>query len=199
VARHDALPWWLGPASRLNMLLLRAGLRIGSQHILTVPGRTSGRPRSTPVSLVTLDDVRYVVSGEGLAWVKNARAAGWAELFRAGRRERVGLTELPANQRGPILRAFWYQVPHGRPYIARFFGLAPVAGPDDFEAAAPRCPVFRIDVPAGELLAATRSSVVALRCRFGRDRSARRTTPTGGCQSPERGYRAGDRPRDLGE
>jgi hypothetical protein len=145
MARHDALPWWLGPASRLNMLFLRLGARIGSQHILSVPGRTTGRLRSTPVSLVTLDGARYVVSGEGLAWVKNARVSGWAELFRAGRRERVSLTELPPAERGPILRAFWHQVPHGRQYIAMFFGLAADASADDFEAAAPSCPVFRID------------------------------------------------------
>jgi hypothetical protein len=81
--------------------------------------------RSTPVSLVTLDGVHYVVSGEGLSWVKNARAAGWAELYRAGRRERVSLTELPADEHGPILRAFWQQVPQGRPFIARLSGLAP--------------------------------------------------------------------------
>lgn len=145
MARHEALPWWLGPASRMNMLLLRLGLRVGSQHILSVRGRRTGRLRSTPVSLVALDGVRYVVGGEGLSWVKNARAAGSAELLRAGRRERVGLTELPPNERGPVLRAFWHQVPQGRPFIARLFGLAPDSTADDFEAAAPRCPVFRID------------------------------------------------------
>ena len=107
--------------------------------------------RSTPASLVTLDGVRYVVSGEGLAWVKNARAAGWAELLRARRGERVSLTELPPDERGPILRAFWYQVPAGRSFIARLFGLAPDASADDFEAAALRCPVFRIG-PSHETL-----------------------------------------------
>jgi hypothetical protein len=47
--------------------------------------------------------------------------------------------------RVPILREFWHQVPHGRPFIARLFGLASDATADDFEAAAPRCPVFRLD------------------------------------------------------
>src|ERR1035437_2185572 len=70
---NEALPRWLGPASRVNMWLLRRGLRIGTQHVLSVPGRKSGLMRSTPVSLVTLDGVRYIVSGEGLAWVANAR------------------------------------------------------------------------------------------------------------------------------
>ena len=138
------LPRWLGPASRLNLLVLRLGLKIGTQHILSVPGRMTGRMRSTPVSAVTLDGVRYVVSGEGLAWAKNARVAGWGELLRARRRERVSLTELPPDERGPILRAFWYQVPAGRSFIARLFGLAPDASADDFEAAAPSCPVFRV-------------------------------------------------------
>jgi len=35
-------------------------------------------------------------------------------------------------------------VPQGRRYITRLFGVAADAGPDDFEAAASRCPVFRI-------------------------------------------------------
>jgi deazaflavin-dependent oxidoreductase (nitroreductase family) len=141
MARNDALPWWLGPASRLNTLLLRAGMPIGTQHVLTIPGRKSGRPRSTPVSVVT----RYVVSGEGLAWVKNARAAGRGEIQRGGKRETVRLRELATTERGPILRAFWHQVPHGRPFVARLFGLAPDATADDFEAAAARCPVFGLD------------------------------------------------------
>lgn len=139
-----SLPWWLGPASRVNMLMLRMGLRIGTQHVLSVPGRKTGRLRSTPVSLVTVDGTRHVVSGEGLGWVKNARASGWGELLRARRRERVSLTELPEDERGPILRAFWYQVPQGRRFITRLFGLSADAGPDDLEAAAARCPVFRI-------------------------------------------------------
>jgi hypothetical protein len=144
MARDRRLPWWLGPTSQFNALLLRLGLRIGTQHLLSVPGRSTGRMRSTPVSLVTVYGARHVVSGEGLAWVKNARAAGWGELFRAGRRERVSMTELSADERAPVLRAFWHQVPHGRPFIARFFGLAPDASADDFAAAAPRCPVFRL-------------------------------------------------------
>jgi hypothetical protein len=139
------LPRWLGPASRANTWLLRRGLRIGTQHVLSVPGRKSGLMRSTPVSLVSLDGKRYVVSGEGLAWVTNARVAGWGTLERARRTERIALIELPPDERGPILRAFWQQVPQGRSFIARLFGLAAKATADDFEAAAPRCPVFRVD------------------------------------------------------
>jgi hypothetical protein len=103
--------------------------------------------RSTPVSLVTLDGARYIVSSQGMEWVKNARAAGWVTLERAGRRERATLSELAPAERGPILRAFWHKVPQGRPFIARLFGLPSDTSADDFEAAAPRCPVFRLDPP----------------------------------------------------
>ena len=142
---HDALPRWLPIAARVNTLLLRAGIPIGSQVVLTVTGRRTGRARRTPVSLVELAGHRHVVSGEGTAWVVNARAAGVAEIARGRRRERVRLVELPMAERGAVLRAFWHQVPHGRPFIARLFGLRPDATADDFEAAGPRCPVFRLD------------------------------------------------------
>src|SRR5262245_24420531 len=114
---HAALPRWLPVAARVNALLLRAGLPIGSQVVLTVTGRRSGRPRSTPVSVVELHGHRHVVSGEGTAWVRNARASGAAEITRGRRHERVQLVEIPIAERGAVLRAFWHQVPHGRPFI----------------------------------------------------------------------------------
>ena len=141
----SGLPAWLGPVSRLNVLFLGLGLKIGTQHLLIVRGRKTGRLRSTPVSLVMLDGHRYIVSAESLSWVMNARAAKWVELVRGGRRERVKLTELATAERGPVLRAFWYQVRGGRRFIAQLFGLPANASPEDFEAAAPRCPVFRIE------------------------------------------------------
>lgn len=144
-AAEQQLPRWLRPASRFNRLLLRLGLPIGTQHVITVVGRKSGKPRSTPVSVVTVAGERFVVSGRGVVWVENARAAGWADLERSRRRERVRLIEVPVGERGPVLRAFWQQVPHGRPFIARILGLAPDADAAAFEAAAPVCPVFRLE------------------------------------------------------
>jgi len=144
-AHPGRLPAWLGPVSRLNVVFLRLGIKIGTQHLLIVPGRKTGRLRNTPVSLVTLDGHRYIVSAESLSWVKNARAAEWVDLLRGGHRERVRLTELGPNERSPVLRAFWHQVRGGRRFIARLFGLPANATADDFAAAAPSCPVFRID------------------------------------------------------
>jgi deazaflavin-dependent oxidoreductase (nitroreductase family) len=135
-------PWMV----RLNVAMLRGGLKIGSQHLLSVRGRKSGKLRSTPVSIATLDGSRYIVAAfADAAWVANVRAAGSATLARGRSVEAIQLTELPTDERGPILRAFLQQVRGG----ARFFGSADA---DAVVAAPDRYPVFRLvssgDIPA---------------------------------------------------
>jgi len=129
-------PSWM---VRLNVAFLRRGLAVGSQHLLSVRGRKSGVIRTTPVSLVTVDETRYVVAAFAEAdWVKNVRAAGAGSLSRGRDQETVGLVELPDSQRGPVLRAFLAQVRGG----VRFFDSA---DPDAVVASAGRYPVFRVD------------------------------------------------------
>ena len=126
---------------RLNVAVLRRGLKIGTQHLLSVRGRRSGIERVTPVSLVTVDGSRYIVAAFADAdWVRNVRAAGSGSLARGRDRETVRLVELPEPERGPILRAFLAQVRGG----TRFFDSA---DPETVVASAARYPVFRIDVP----------------------------------------------------
>ncbi len=137
------LPPMLKYGNRLVMFLNRAGLAAGPPRILTVPGRVSGEPRSTPVSIVNLEGSRYIVAGQRMEWVKNVRAAGQGELQHGRKREYVTFAELPELERGPILRAYWHQHSQGRKIAARIFEAGDGAGPDDFEAAAPRCVVFQ--------------------------------------------------------
>jgi ring-1,2-phenylacetyl-CoA epoxidase subunit PaaA len=86
--------------------VLRRGLAVGSQHLLTVPGRRTGIPRSTPVSIVLVEGERHIAAAfEDAAWVKNVREAGGRTLARGRRIERVGLAELAVDRRDPILRA----------------------------------------------------------------------------------------------
>jgi deazaflavin-dependent oxidoreductase (nitroreductase family) len=133
--RVDPPPAWL---VRLNSALLRRGLRIGSQYLLTVPGRTSGLPRSTPISIATVDRERYIVAAfSEAAWVQNVRASGAGTLRRGRTIEEVTLSEVPVEDRGPILRSFLQQVRGG----VRFFGRQT---PGQVEAGAERYPVFRI-------------------------------------------------------
>jgi hypothetical protein len=141
------LPWWLKYANRVIIPLNRLGLALGTQHVLTVPGRKTGRPHSTPVSLLTVDGRRYICSLPGTDWVKNARAAGWGILARGRRRERIALVELPAEERVPVLREFPRQVPHGVQFFVTVGAVRPPADPEAFAAAAPLLTVIRIDPP----------------------------------------------------
>ena len=124
---------------KLNVAMLRRGLAIGSQHLLSVVGRSSGEVRTTPVSLASVEGERYIVAAFADAnWVKNVRAAGEGTLTRRRIDEHVRLVELPVGERGPVLRAFLTQVRGG----ARFFGGR---GADEIDASAERYPVFRIE------------------------------------------------------
>lgn len=138
------LPPMLKYGNAAVKILNRLGIPAGPPRILTVRGRVSGEPRSTPVSIVTLNGARYVVAGRRMDWVKNVRAAGEGELQRGRRHEKVSFTELPEDQRGPVLRAYWHQHSQGRKVAARIFEAGENAGADEFEAAAPRCAVFRL-------------------------------------------------------
>ena len=146
MSANGKLPRWLKPANRVVIALNRLGLAIGTQHVLAIPGRKTGKLRRTPVSLLTVDGRRYIVTALETDWVKNARAAGWGSLARGRTEERVALVELPVAERGPILREFPRQVPHGVQFFERVLGLP--GDPEAFAAAAPQCPVFRVDRPA---------------------------------------------------
>jgi deazaflavin-dependent oxidoreductase (nitroreductase family) len=132
-------------ANRVIIALQRVGLPLGTMHLLTVRGRRTGQPRTTPVSPLTVAGQRYVIGGYAKAdWVRNARAAGEAVLSRGRRRQRVRLVELPLEQRAPVLREFPAQVPHGVDMFLRT-GAVDEPTPDGFAAAAPRVAVFRIE------------------------------------------------------
>jgi deazaflavin-dependent oxidoreductase (nitroreductase family) len=141
-------PGWLKPANKMLMVMLRLGLPI-SRHespvVLTVPGRKSGKPRSTPITPMAVDGERYVVNGyPGADWVNNVRAAGEATLTQGRRAERVRMTELPPDEARPVLRAFPAAVPTGVDLMKRA-GVLTSGTPDELEGLAGRLPVFRID------------------------------------------------------
>jgi len=124
------------------------GVVIGTMRLLSVPGRKSGKMRTTPVSPLTVDGQRYIVGGlEGADWVKNARAAGWGVLARGRKVEWVSLVELPVEERGPVLREFPLRVPHGVGFFRQLYGVS--GDPEEFAALAPRCPVFRVEEARG--------------------------------------------------
>src|SRR4051812_42696352 len=67
--------------------LLRLGRLLGPNALLTVRGRKSGEPRTTPVALVEVKGRRWVIGTFGdTHWVRNLRAAGEASIL-VGRRD----------------------------------------------------------------------------------------------------------------
>lgn len=141
-------PWWLKPMNKVFMAAMRLGLaRFGGEgpEVLTVPGRTSGKPRSTPITPFTVDGKRYVVGGfPGADWVRNVRAAGVVTLTKGRRSEAVRVVELPPDEARPLLRAFPVLVPTGVSFMKNA-GLVSEGRPEEFEALAGRCAVFRFD------------------------------------------------------
>jgi hypothetical protein len=140
-----ALPRWLKPVNRVIVLLQRLGIAFLSFHLLSVPGRRTGRLRTTPVSPFSVEGRRYIVSFGQTEWVRNARAAGWGILARGRRRQRVRLLALDLEERRPILRQFPVQVPAGVRFFVQVGAVRPPADPDAFAEAAPVLAVFRVE------------------------------------------------------
>jgi F420H(2)-dependent quinone reductase len=142
------LPRWLKPANRIVKLLHRAGVPLGTIHVITIPGRTSGEPRSTPVSPLTIDGRRYVIAGlANSSWAKNARAAGHGQLSKGRAHEDVDLIEVTDPElRRKVMVAFPSEVPHGVQFFVRI-GLVRSADPAEFAAASDEVNVFEICAP----------------------------------------------------
>src|SRR6266536_2532100 len=98
-------PLFIRLGNALTTMLLRRVVRMATTTLLTVPGRKSGLPRTTPVTVIEHDGGRYVQSPFGeVDWVRNLRAAGTATLTRGRHSETVSAIELTAEQAAPILR-----------------------------------------------------------------------------------------------
>ena len=121
--------------------LAKAGLTGPRTHVLTVPGRASGKPWSTPVSIVRIGGERWLVAPYGdRNWVKNARAAGRVELRRGRRRERLSVEELPPADAVRVLQEYYRRGRVTRP----FFAVTLDAPTEAWLAEAPSHPVFRL-------------------------------------------------------
>lgn len=125
--------------------LARLGLAGKRTHILTVPGRRSGRRYSTPVQLVIQDDERWLVAPYGeREWVKNARAANEVELTRAGRTTHYAIEEIGPDKAAPVLRQYLRTTP----VVKGYFDATADAPLKEFAAEASRHPVFQLAAAA---------------------------------------------------
>ncbi len=139
-------PRYLKPMNKVMMAVQKLGVPTGPAMVLTVPGRKSGKPRSTPMTPFQVDGDLYVVAG----------------LSRCGLgRQRPGGRHRHAQQRPPVAagpdrgtdcgtgppdtRVYPVEVPVGVAF-AKSSGMVVDGTPDEFEALAGRIAVFRFDL-----------------------------------------------------
>lgn len=123
----------------------RLGIKAGPVAVITVPGRKSGQPRSTPVTPWVVDGTRYIVAGIGTSdWSRNARAAGAGTLTSGRTTTRVRLTEVtdPALKERVVV-AFGTENPGGGSFL-RQIGVAPDRTREGLAAAVPHVAVFEV-------------------------------------------------------
>lgn len=144
MAKNSQIPWFLPLANTMVKTLLRAGVKLTGpgrcpMYLITVRGRKSGQPRTTPIAIVEQDGNRYLLTPYGAVdWVRNLRAAGEATLTRGRHPEQIRAVELPEDQAGLVLRRF---METGNPII-RLFGVTGETAPEDIEHLAASHPVF---------------------------------------------------------
>jgi deazaflavin-dependent oxidoreductase (nitroreductase family) len=122
--------------------LLRKGAGPPGLYLLTVPGRKTGIPRTTPVAPVQDREGRWLVAPfRPDGWAQNARAAGRVTLSRGRTTETFTATELGPAEAAPILKRYLAEHPRT---VGAYFDVGKDATLADFAAEAPRHPVFRL-------------------------------------------------------
>ena len=143
-------PAFVRASNPLTRRLLRLGLPMGPNVLLTVRGRTSGLPRSAPVAIAEFDGHRWIIAAYGdVQWVRNLRAAGEGEVSKRSHTEHILARELSVTEALAFYRDTMPAFVGSLPWFGRFFArlLFSVAGPevlDDPVAAAAKHPVFEV-------------------------------------------------------
>ena len=124
--------------------MLRRGRGPSFMRLLTVKGRRSGEPHSTPVVPVVNDEGRWLVAPFGeVGWVRNARASGEVTLSRGKEVETYAVAEVDPAAAVPILRTYLAMKPAGK-YVKAYFDVEPSSSDESFAAEAPNHPVFAL-------------------------------------------------------
>ncbi|GCF09802.1 nitroreductase family deazaflavin-dependent oxidoreductase [Dictyobacter arantiisoli] len=144
MAKASPVPFGVRVFNVLTITLLRAGFKLGAMYLLTVRGRKSGLPRTTPIAIVEKDGKRYVITPYGVVdWVRNLRAAGEAIITRGRHAETIRAIELPAGEAGLILKTV---LEGGIPsFLEKYFEVTANSSREDFEQAAVHHPVFSLE------------------------------------------------------
>src|SRR5437660_171443 len=96
-ARKIHIPGIVGVFNPLARRLLRFGVPLGPNALLTVRGRKSGQPRTTPVALVEVEGGRWII---GTRRAAGMRACAGTSTSRGGAAGATGLA-VPAESPPP--------------------------------------------------------------------------------------------------
>jgi deazaflavin-dependent oxidoreductase (nitroreductase family) len=141
-------------SNSLTSRLLRAGLPMGPNTLITVRGRSSGLPRSAPVAIMRVKGRRFVIGAYGdVQWVRNLRAAGEGTIREHGHDVAVTARELDQAEAveffGKTLPGYIARFPWvGRKFADVLFGFVGPQVLDDPHKAAQTRPVFELTTAA---------------------------------------------------
>lgn len=153
MATTSHVPSFVRLGNAVTRTLLRAGVKVTGpnnvpMYLLTVRGRKSGQPRTTPIVTIEQDGKRYLLAPFGAVdWVRNLRAAGVATLARGRRTEAIRATELQSGEASLVLQR---GLENGKipPFLLKYFEISAASSRADLEAAAAHHPVFLLQTPA---------------------------------------------------
>ena len=138
-------PRWVTIFTPIAKFLLAARVPMGFNGLITISGRTSGLPRTTPVAIIEVSGRRWVWAPWGeVHWVRNLRAAGRATITVRGRKDEVRATELDPTQRVAFFRETLAPLARGIPFGVRFIRIVDGVDLDRPLEAAEGRPVFEL-------------------------------------------------------
>ncbi|MEV6247747.1 nitroreductase family deazaflavin-dependent oxidoreductase [Streptomyces sp. NPDC051742] len=142
---HVMKPGWLtvNVLNRAVAWMTRRGISVWGSRVLAVRGRKSGEWRRTPVNLLTVDGVRYLVAPRGhVQWTHNMRAAGGGQLILGKHVQDFTAVEVADEDKPALLRAY---LKRWKAEVGVFFGgVGPDSSDDELRAVAPKHPVFLV-------------------------------------------------------
>jgi deazaflavin-dependent oxidoreductase (nitroreductase family) len=104
-ARTIGIPSWIPYFNLIARFLLAHGVPMGPDVLLTVCGRKSGLPRTTPVTVCENAGRRGLISPFGETdWVRNLRASGRATIWIGRRKEEGSAVEVGLTEAGAFIR-----------------------------------------------------------------------------------------------
>ena len=136
---------YLPPGQRLMNTVFGTLVRLGlipGAHLMSVPGRKSGKIQTIPLFVLHYEGQRWLVAGYAKSdWVKNVRVSRWCELFHDRIKERVEVVEIEdIETQAVVIREFVRTAPGA----SRGYTISRDAPLEEYKAFAPEHPVFRV-------------------------------------------------------